>query len=224
MTRLLPATPFTRGLFLAALPALVVLLAAQAPAIAGPGAHGPGGEHLDAPAAAAGAAHAVPRFEAETDAFELVARLAGAELSILIDRYETNEPVLGAQVEIESGGLKAVARFHADHGDYAVDDPAMLKRLATPGEHAIVITVRAGQDSDLLDGTLVVGPGGVPPTSHGHGEAHDRASHGDPGRPLQRGPWIAGAVLAVAGGLAFVAFRRRRPRAVPAASSNEEAV
>ena len=85
------------------------------------------------------------RVEANSDLFELVATLAGGELSILIDRFATNEPVLQAQVEVESGALKALAKFHADIGYYAVDDPAMLKKLSTPGEHPLVITVLANK-------------------------------------------------------------------------------
>ena len=41
------------------------------------------------------------------------------ELSVTIDRYDSNEPVLGAAVEVESDGMRAAAQFHADHGDYA---------------------------------------------------------------------------------------------------------
>ena len=134
---------------------------------AGPGAHGPNGEHLDAPSMGnANGMRANLQIEAKSDLFELVATLTGGELSILIDRFATNEPVLRAEVEVESGGLKAQAKFHADIGDYAIDDPAMLKKLSTPGEHPLVITVLAGEDSDLLDGVLRV------PTSladHEHG-------------------------------------------------------
>ncbi|MDF3037287.1 MAG: hypothetical protein K0S28_2561 [Paucimonas sp.] len=54
-------------------------------AIAGPGAHGPNGEHLDAPA---GHVHngGGPRVETFTETFELVAHLEADELSILVDR------------------------------------------------------------------------------------------------------------------------------------------
>ena len=98
------------------------------PAWAGPGAHGPNGEHLDAPTTGkANAMQASLQVEANSDLFELVATLTGGELSIFIDRFASNEPVLQAQVEVESGGLKAQAKFHADRGDYAIDDPAMLK-------------------------------------------------------------------------------------------------
>jgi len=73
-----------------------------------------------------------------------------------IDRFVTNEPLLQAQVEVESGALKAPAKFRAEIGDYKIDDPAMLQKLSTPGEHPLVITVIAGKDSDLLDAVLLV--------------------------------------------------------------------
>jgi hypothetical protein len=127
------------------------------PAWAGPGAHGPNGEHLDAPTTGkANAMQASLQVEANSDLFELVATLTSGELSIFIDRFASNEPVLQAQVEVESGGLKAQAKFHADRGHYAIDDPAMLQKLSTPGEHPLVITVLAGKDSDLLDAVLRV--------------------------------------------------------------------
>lgn len=133
-------------------------------AAAAPGAHGPNGEHLDAPSAGASAASS-PRFEAKSEAFELIGQLQGGELSILINRFETNEPVLGAVVEIESGNHKAKAPFHADHGDYAVADEAFLTVLSKPGSHPLVITVTAGNDADLLEGALNV-PEAAP--SHDH--------------------------------------------------------
>ncbi|WP_350295265.1 hypothetical protein [Limnohabitans sp. Rim8] len=127
------------------------------PAWAGPGAHGPNGEHLDAPMTGkANAMQASLQVEANSDLFELVATLTSGELSIFIDRFASNEPVLQAQVEVESGGLKAQAKFHADRGHYAIDDRAMLQKLSTPGEHPLVITVLAGKDSDLLDAVLRV--------------------------------------------------------------------
>ncbi len=96
-------------------------------ASASPGAHGPNGEHLDTNQTGSAAVSTAPQLDAKSELFELVARLDGGELSILIDNFATNEPVLKADVEVESGSLKAKARFHADLGDYAVDDPAMLK-------------------------------------------------------------------------------------------------
>ena len=97
--------------------AAIVLLLLAPMAQAAPGAHGPNGEHLDAPTATR-AASALPRVEAATEAFELVAELRASELAILVDRYTSNEPVLGARLEVESGALKAMATHRAEQGDY----------------------------------------------------------------------------------------------------------
>ena len=170
-------------------------------ALAAPGAHGPNGEHLDGPVLQAGAS-AAPRLEARSELFELVATLSGGELSILVDRYETNEPVLGAKVEVEAGALKAVAPFHADHGDYAVDNPALLQALAKSGEHALVFTIVAGQQADLLEGTLRVGAAPVASAADDH--AHDALL-------TPRKAAAGGAVLLAAAASLF--FLRRRARA-----------
>jgi biotin carboxyl carrier protein len=135
-----------------AVAAFAGLIAIATSVRAGPGAHGPDGEHLDQPAAASAAV--LPRVEANTDQFELVAALRSGELVILVDRYETNEPVLGAALTVESGSVQAPAKFRGDRGDYAVDDPKLLQRLAAPGEHALVFTLVHQGAADLLDGTL----------------------------------------------------------------------
>ena len=176
-----------------------VALAAATAAYAGPGAHGPNGEHLDAPAAAAGGS-ANPRIEASSGLFELVGTLAGSQFSILVDRYATNEPVLKADVELEYGDVKAKARFQADLGDYMVDDPALVKKLSMPGEHPLVITVLAGQDTDLLDGVLRVP---APVKDH----AHDL-----PWRDLALGATGTATGALILGGLAWRWRRRRAAR------------
>jgi hypothetical protein len=172
------------------LKALLFYIAAVSAAFAAPGAHGPNGEHLDAPASQA-SSDARPRIETFTEAFELVGHLTGDELSIVIDRYETNEPVINGQLEVEFNGMKAPARFHADHGDYAVDDKRLLEALSTPGKHALIFTLTAGQDSDLLEGTLE-----VKPNDAAHSHAHFSWA------------WLAGGVIAAVGaagiGLAII--------------------
>ena len=191
--------------------AMPLLLLANVSALAAPGAHGPNGEHLDAPTTMR-AASALPRVEANTEAFELVAQLRASELAIIVDRYESNEPVLGAKLEVESGSLKAVAVFRAEQGDYVVSDAAMLKALAAPGEHGLVFTLVAGPDSDLLDGTLVSATGGaVAATSGGdHGHSHGDDDHGHD-HELERAAWIGAGVAALGliGGVAWWRQRRR---------------
>lgn len=149
-------------------PATLALLLAASPALAGPGAHGPNGEHLDAPSTQR-AGPALPRLETRSEAFELVAELRAAELVIVVDRYETNEPVLGAKLDVESGGVKTIAAFRPEQGDYAATDAALLKALAASGEHGLVFTLVAGSESDLLDGTLVTA---TMQADHRHGHLH----------------------------------------------------
>lgn len=144
----------------------LVLLTGGLYAHAGPGAHGPNGEHLEGQAAAGAAASAVPTMEAHTDTFELVGRLYDEEFSVMIDRFDTNAPILKATIEVELNGIKASSVFHADQGDYSFTDARLLKALALPGKHALVFTILAGTDSDLLEGSLVVGA--APAPEHGH--------------------------------------------------------
>jgi hypothetical protein len=196
-------------LMAAALSALMMI--ATTSTLAAPGAHGPNGEHLDGPATMR-AASALPRVEAKSESFELVAELRPSELVIVVDRFESNEPVLGAQLEVESGSLKAVAAFRADQGDYAVTDAALLKALAAPGEHGLVFTLVAGKDSDLLDGTLVGSAGGVVTATakDDHGHAHEGDDHGHD-HELERAAWIGASVAALGliGGIAWWRQRRR---------------
>lgn len=144
----------------------------------------------------------LPRVEAHSDLFELVGQLDGQGLSLLIDRYDSNAPVLGAKVMVESGGIEASATFHAEHGDYAVTDERLLALLRQGNEHALVFTITAGDDSDLLDGTLRR-PQAAVPAEHATGL-----------------PWaqvLGGLVLLIA--LAFAAYvylqRRARARLLP---------
>ena len=196
-----------RPLSVLALTALLVC--GNTPVLAAPGAHGPNGEHLDGPATMR-AASSLPRIEGKSEAFELVAELRASELAILIDRYESNEPVLGAKLEVESGPLKAVAAFRAEQGDYVVTDAAMLKALAAPGEHGLVFTLVAGKDSDLLDGTLVGPASRAAAAKDDHGHAHGDDDHGHD-HELERAAWTGAgvAVLGLIGGIAWWRQRRR---------------
>lgn len=185
---------------------LLYLLTTSA-AFAAPGAHGPNGEHLNAPGGAQVHTDAGPRIDTFTESFELVGHLQGGELSILIDRYETNEPVLHGKLEVEFNGLKAPARFHADHGDYAIDDASFLKELAKPGKHPLVFTLTAGEESDLLEGTLEVQ---AEDPSHGNtrGAAHDD------GRDHEfslRNWLIGGVLLAILLVAVVIAMLRQKP-------------
>lgn len=157
---------------------------------AAPGAHGPNGEHLDAPAQVA-TVGSRPRVEAATESFELVALLDRGELSIRIDRFASNEPVLKANLTVESGGIKVTARFREDQGDYVADDPKLLQLLKKSGAHPLVFTLIAGEESDLIDAVLRVG-NTVQGQGHGHGHGH--------GHSLEYSAYAAGGLLILAAG------------------------
>ena len=171
---------------------------------AAPGAHGPDGEHLDAPpGAAAGGAAALPRFEAQSELFEVVGRLQSEGLSLYLNQFESSEPVLQAQVLVEAGALQATAVFRPEQGDYLLDDAALLQALRQPGQHALVLTVIAGAQSDLLEGSLSVAAARV----GGHGHEHTLLE--ELALPLAL---VGGGVLLAGGGIWFL----RRGRAVRA--------
>jgi hypothetical protein len=139
---------------------VVALALTFSPAIAGPG-HDHGDE---APAAAAGPAS--PRFEAHSDLFEAVGVLEGEELSVFIDRFADNVPVLKAKVELESGSTKVFGQFHEDHGDFSFASAPFRK----PGSYPITLTITAGEEIDILAGNLVI-------ADEHAGHDHDESSH-----------------------------------------------
>lgn len=180
---------------------LLLLLASPPEAFANPGAHGPNGEHLDAPAASVVGADSRPRMESFSELFELVAHLNEHALTVMANHYASNEPVLSGELEVESGELKAKAAFDQASGAFVATDAALLRQLARPGSHPLVFTLSSGDQMDLLTGELVVSDvqqQALAEHDHGHG----------------RGRWgwwlLAVGVLAA---VAVVVIRRRSRRA-----------
>lgn len=158
-------------------------------------AHAHGDEpHGDAPHSTAAAGSSGPRFEAATDAFEIVGRLETGAFTLYINRFQTSEPVLQAKVELESGELKAVAAYEPSQGSYRLTDPKFVQALSQPGSHPVLVAVQSGNEADLLEATLVIEQA----TSPGNASA--------PRLPVL----IAGAGVLVAGGLAVLVWRKRR--------------
>ena len=116
-----------------AAPVLIVLVLTVMASI-NPAWAGPGHDHGDAPAAAAGTAS--PRFTSHSDLFELVGIVEGGELKIYLDRYATNEPVTDAKIEVEVGSIKAVAAAQAD-GSYSFKNDVFTK----PADLGVIVQV-----------------------------------------------------------------------------------
>jgi hypothetical protein len=112
--------------------------------------------HGDEPHPLVSASVGTPRIEAATETFEMVGRLENGALTLFINRFETSEPVLDAEVELESGDLGAKAGFRAEQGSYVLSEPKLLQALQRAGAHPLVVTVTAGHEADLLEATLDV--------------------------------------------------------------------
>lgn len=158
--------------------------------------------HGDEPHPTGAATAAGPRFEAATEAFELVGRLEDGVLTLFVNRFATSEPVLRAKVELEAGERKATAAYDDAQGSYVVREPAFVKALGQPGSHPVVVTVTAGDEADLLETTLNI-----------TGEAPHAPAGARPGWPVMLGGALGVAVLV---GGAWVLRQRRANAGVPA--------
>ncbi len=154
-------------------------------------AAGPGHDHGEA-ASVANTGKTSPRFDAHSDLFEAVGSLGASELSIIIDRYSSNEPLLNAKVELESGSTKLAGVFHVEHGDYSF----AAKPFEKPGTYPITLTITAGDDVDILAGNLI-----VPAAEAAHTHADGLTAWKN---------WATIGALVVGVGIAFMFFMRRR--------------
>ncbi|HJW57388.1 MAG TPA: LPXTG cell wall anchor domain-containing protein [Burkholderiaceae bacterium] len=137
----------------------------------------------------------VPRATAQTEEFELVAALQEKRLMLVLDRFATNEPVIDAQIEVESGASNLVAT-QVTPGVYSIPGDA----FARPGKYPLAISVQAGESADLLTATLDV------PSPAVAGIKQNKAWN-------QWAIWGgSGALLAVGAG--FIARRRRKKNTV----------
>ena len=101
-----------------------------------------------------------PRATAASTLFELVAVADGTALKVYIDRFDTNEPVTGGTVSVETLAGPATATVDGDF--YLLEAPWVTE----PGEYELLFTVEAGADIDFLTASLTI-PAAVvaPPTA-----------------------------------------------------------
>lgn len=165
----------------------ILWLALWAPLLAAHEGH----DHDDTPALPA--TPAVPYFETSAGNLELSGRLHDAQLTLWLDRWDSNEPIGGAQIEIESDPWRAQA-IEAEPGVYRVEAAA----LEAPGSHPLMIFVHAVGVDEILIADLAV-------------KAHD--AHAPPAEPFSRWRVLAAAALLLG---AFIYLFLRRPRAAVA--------
>jgi len=136
----------------------------------------------------------VPRGEASSEAFELVAVSEGRALAIYLDRFTTNQPIGDATIEVETprGPVSATVQ----PGEvYRIDAPW----LATAGKYDLIFTVTAGSDVDVLPVALEV------PTPETTGDPAEAT------RPMQILLLIGAAAASFGLAVVLVPFIRRRP-------------
>lgn len=131
----------------------------------------------------------LPSAEAKSTDFELFTQLQGDTLTVYLDSYSDNQPVIGASIEVESEAFKASLQAVAA-GTYQ----ASASALNHPGEHSLLFTVVAGEQSDLLDTVLSV-------------TTVVAAEHTQASRRLW---WLGAALAALA--IAVLLFTRRQRR------------
>lgn len=151
---------------------------------------GEGHDHGEDAPVATGAGS--PRVTSHSDLFELVGIVDAGAMTIYLDRHATNEPVIGAKIEVEAGAAKGVAAPQAD-GTYRFEHPVFKDAAAL----AVNFTVVAGTESDLLAGDLTL--------------TDPYAAHDDdhPARPwLRWAAYAAGALVLLA--VAAMLLRRKR--------------
>jgi RND family efflux transporter MFP subunit len=179
--------------------ALFALCIAQSlPAVAHEG-HDHAEEAQPAPAAAAGAARRVVVMSSEI--YEAVIEPHGDHFAIWLDRYDTNEPVTGAKIEVTLDELAPLQAREAEPGVYDVNLP---EGFDTTQAVNFQLVIAAEPGDDLLGGTLDAAI-----------DAEQAHAHWYAGT---RGLLLAGGIAVVLALLASLALRSRRGRGTALAS------
>ncbi|MBM5573369.1 hypothetical protein [Deefgea sp. CFH1-16] len=139
----------------------------------------------------------LPSAETRSEEFELLAQLKGKTLQVYLDRYSDNAPIENAKIEVDSGAFKTQLKAITP-GKYEAEAAA----ISGIGEHALVFTIVAGAQSDLLEATLKVGDAPVAKAEHA-------AASGTMWR------WVGGGVAGIMAIAALLLSRQRRSSRKP---------
>jgi RND family efflux transporter MFP subunit len=181
--------------------ALFALCIAQSLPVLAHEGHDHAEEAQPTPAAAAGGgARRVAVMSSEL--YEAVIEPHGDHFAIWLDRYDTNEPVTGAKIEVTLDELAPLQAREAEPGVYDVDLPEGFDTAAAVN---FQLVIAAGPGDDLLGGTLDAA------TDAEHAHSHWYAG--------TRGLLLAGGVAIVLALLAALALRARRGRGTALASA-----
>jgi len=98
-----------------------------------------------------------PRFEASSEALEMVGVYRAGKLTLHLDRFKGNAPEVAAGVELETPKGTVKAQPLGD-GRYALDAP-----WVKPGKTELIATITTGADIDVLSASLTVPEEGKAP-------------------------------------------------------------
>lgn len=123
--------------------------------------------HGDEPEPVVG--NVAPRTAAESDDLELVAAVASKGILVVyLDRFQTNETLTGATIEVSENNSAGVVAQPQPDGSYLVAAPWVDQ----PGKHELSFTVTAGDLTDLLAATLTIPAPEAPAVVTGAGQGH----------------------------------------------------
>lgn len=92
-----------------------------------------------------------PYFESTAGGLELLGRLQDERLHLWLDHWDSNAPLAGAQLIVESGNWRATA-VEIEPGLYRAE----AQELTTPGHHALMIFIQAAGIDEILIASLEV--------------------------------------------------------------------
>jgi membrane fusion protein, heavy metal efflux system len=139
------------GLFHNARVAALCCVAGVFLSLSTPLAHEGGHEDDDATRSALSSS-TYPRVTAQSELYELVGIVRGERLSIYLDHFATNEPVVDAKVKVAIGDTEPVDAERTENDVYTIS----LPRLARTGSVEVVSNVTAASGDDLLVGGLTL--------------------------------------------------------------------
>ena len=95
--------------------------------------------------------NAFPTLTAVSENYELVGIVQSGQMTVFLDRFESNAPVVDAELEFDVAGTVVKAARNPD-GTYLVNLP---KSLNLKNSIPVTVTVLASTGADLLSGELV---------------------------------------------------------------------
>lgn len=147
-------------------------------------------------------AGSIPRLEAASGPFELVAILQKGELVIYLERFETNAPIPAAVITVETPA-----------GPVTADAKEGIYRLAAPwaqaGSHDLIFTVSVDDHTEILSGALHVTSDTSEPGKRGGWNFLSPAMAQGLQETLSSGGTALVALIAFAAGLVAAMFLRR---------------